>query len=110
MSAIPLLTLAVLPSTINRPPGVYVHGLLLFGLLALFVWGERLDQDDGATVVGVAAVAAAGGDGVRAGAGHPQAVGELPGADQQPGARGPRSRLTGLSATARWHGLARATR
>jgi transglutaminase-like putative cysteine protease len=60
-SAIPLLTLAVLPSTINRPPGVYVHGLLLFGLLALFVWGERLDQDDGATVVGVAAVAAAAG-------------------------------------------------
>ena len=61
MSAIPLLTLAVLPSTINRPPAVYVHGLLLFGLLALFVWGERLDQDEGATVVGVAAVAAAAG-------------------------------------------------
>ena len=61
VSAIPLLTLAVLPSTINRPPGVYVHGLLLFGLLALFVWGERLDQDDGAVVVGVAAIAAAAG-------------------------------------------------
>jgi transglutaminase-like putative cysteine protease len=53
--------MAVLPSTINRPPGVYVHGLLLFGLLALFVWGERLDQDDGALVVGVAAIAAAAG-------------------------------------------------
>ena len=61
VSAIPLLTLAVLPSTINRPPGVYVHGLLLFGLLALFIWGERLDQDDGAVVVGVAAIAAAAG-------------------------------------------------
>ncbi|MGZ4325143.1 MAG: transglutaminase-like domain-containing protein [Solirubrobacteraceae bacterium] len=61
IAAVPLLTLAVLPSTINRPPGVYVHGLLLFGLLALFVWGERLDQDDGTTVVGVAAVAAAAG-------------------------------------------------
>jgi transglutaminase-like putative cysteine protease len=61
IAAVPLLTLAVLPSTINRPPGVYVHGLLLFGLLALFVWGERLDQDDGATVVGVAAIAAAAG-------------------------------------------------
>ena len=61
VAAIPLLTLAVLPSTINRPPGVYVHGLLLFGLLALFVWGERLDQDDGAVVVGVAAIAAAAG-------------------------------------------------
>src|SRR6185312_11949825 len=61
VSAIPLLTLAVLPSTINRPPGVYIHGLLLFGLLALFVWGERLDQDDGAMVVGVAAIAAAAG-------------------------------------------------
>ena len=87
VAAVPLLTLAVLPSTINRPPGVYVHGLLLFGLLALFVWGERLDQDDGAVVVGVAAIAAARGNGVRAGAGHAQAVGQLPGADQQPGAR-----------------------
>ena len=61
VAAVPLLTLAVLPSTINRPPGVYVHGLLLFGLLALFVWGERLDQDDGAVVIGVAAIAAAAG-------------------------------------------------
>ncbi|HEX4671817.1 MAG TPA: transglutaminase domain-containing protein [Solirubrobacteraceae bacterium] len=61
VATVPLLTLAVLPSTINRPPGVYIHGLLLFGLLALFVWGERLDQDDGAMVVGVAAIAAATG-------------------------------------------------
>jgi protein-glutamine gamma-glutamyltransferase len=61
IAAIPLLTLAVLPSTINRPPGVYFHGLLLFGLLALFMWGGRLDRDDTATVVGIAAIAAAAG-------------------------------------------------
>ncbi|MGZ4196974.1 MAG: transglutaminase-like domain-containing protein [Solirubrobacteraceae bacterium] len=61
VSAIPLLTMAVLPSTINRPPDVYFHGLLLFGLLALFMWGGRLERDDAATVVGIAAVAAAAG-------------------------------------------------
>ena len=61
VAAIPLLTLAVLPSTINRPPDVYFHGLLLFGLLALFMWGGRLERDDAATVVGIAAVAAAAG-------------------------------------------------
>lgn len=60
-AALPLLTLAVLPSTLNRPAVVYVHGLVLFALLALFVWGERLERDDFAMVVGVAAVAAAAG-------------------------------------------------
>jgi hypothetical protein len=57
--ALPLLTLAVLPSTLSRPPVVYVHGLLLFGLLALFVWGERLERHDYATVVGLPLFAAA---------------------------------------------------
>ena len=109
VGAIPLLTLAVLPSTINRPPGVYVHGLLLFGLLALFVWGERLDQDDGAVVVGVAAIAAAAGM-----AFAPVLDTHKPWVNYQaltnslaPGAS---SRLTGRSATARSRGRVRATR
>jgi hypothetical protein len=59
VSALPLLTLAVLPSTLTRPPVVYVHGLLLFGLLALFIWGERLERDDYATLVALPAFAAA---------------------------------------------------
>ena len=105
----PLLTLAVLPSTINRPPGVYVHGLLLFGLLALFVWGERLDQDDGATVVGVAAVAAAAGM-----AFAPALDTHKPWINYQALtsslAPGRRSRSTGRSATARWPGPVRVTR
>jgi protein-glutamine gamma-glutamyltransferase len=56
--ALPLIALAVIPSTVLRPSLVYVHGLLLFGLLCLFMWGERLQRDDVATVLGLAAVAA----------------------------------------------------
>jgi protein-glutamine gamma-glutamyltransferase len=56
--ALPLIALAVIPSTVARPPLVYVHGLLLFALLALFMWGERLQRDDLATVLGLTAVAA----------------------------------------------------
>lgn len=58
VTALPLLTLAVLSSTLTRPPVVYVHGLLLFGLLALFIWGERIDRHDYATLVALPAVAA----------------------------------------------------
>ena len=61
VASLPLLTLAVLPSVIARPPQAYVHGLLLFALLALFIWGERLERDDYATVIGVSVVAAAAG-------------------------------------------------
>jgi protein-glutamine gamma-glutamyltransferase len=57
-AALPLIALAVIPSTVARPPLVYVHGLLLFALLALFMWGERLQRDDVATVLGLTAVAA----------------------------------------------------
>jgi protein-glutamine gamma-glutamyltransferase len=55
--ALPLIALAVIPSTVVRPPLVYVHGLLLFGLLCLFMWGERLHRDDIVTVLGLGAVA-----------------------------------------------------
>jgi protein-glutamine gamma-glutamyltransferase len=57
-AALPLIALAVIPSTVARPPLVYVHGLLLFALLALFMWGERLQRDDVATVLGLTAIAA----------------------------------------------------
>jgi transglutaminase-like putative cysteine protease len=56
--ALPLIALAVIPSTVVRPSLVYQHGLLLFVLLCLFMWGERLRSDDLATVLGLATVAA----------------------------------------------------
>jgi protein-glutamine gamma-glutamyltransferase len=55
--ALPLIALAVIPSTVVRPSMVYLHGLLLFALLCAFIWGERLHSDDLATVLGLAVVA-----------------------------------------------------
>ena len=60
-AALPLIALAVIPSTVARPTLVYVHGLLVFALLALFMWGERLQRDDVATVIGLAVLAAVAG-------------------------------------------------
>lgn len=40
-AALPLIALAVVPSTLLRPELPYLQGLLLFLLLALFIWGER---------------------------------------------------------------------
>ena len=56
--ALPLIALAVIPSTVVRPSLVYLHGLLLFVLLCFFMWGERIRSDDAATVLGLATVAA----------------------------------------------------
>ena len=38
----PLLALAVIPATVLRPTLPYVEGVLLFGLVVLFMWGDRL--------------------------------------------------------------------
>ena len=40
-AALPLIALAVVPSTLVRPQLPYLQGLLLFALLAAFMWGER---------------------------------------------------------------------
>ncbi len=56
-AALPLLTLAVVPMTLVRPQLPYLQGLLLFALLAAFMWGERLRRDAAATALVVAAVA-----------------------------------------------------
>ena len=45
-AALPLVVLAVVPSTLARPSLTYLHGLILFGLLAAFVWGERVPRND----------------------------------------------------------------
>lgn len=41
-AALPLIALAVVPAALARPSVPYVHGLILFGLLAFFMWGERV--------------------------------------------------------------------
>jgi protein-glutamine gamma-glutamyltransferase len=60
-AALPLLALAVVPMTLVRPQLPYLQGLLLFGLLAAFMWGERLRRDAAATALTVAAVAGVAG-------------------------------------------------
>ncbi len=44
-AALPLIALVVVPATLVRPQLPYLQGLLLFGLLALFMWGERVPPD-----------------------------------------------------------------
>jgi transglutaminase-like putative cysteine protease len=40
-AALPLIALAVVPSTLLRPELPYLQGVILFVLLVAFVWGER---------------------------------------------------------------------
>jgi transglutaminase-like putative cysteine protease len=56
-AALPLLALAVVPSTLVRPQLPYLQGFVLFALLAAFMWGERLRRDGAATALAVAAAA-----------------------------------------------------
>lgn len=59
---LPLTALAVVPSTLVRPHAPFVQGLILFGLMAAFAWGDRVRRASGAAgllAVLVAGVAAA---------------------------------------------------
>ena len=56
-AALPLLALAVVPSTLVRPQLPYVQGLILFALLAAFMWGERLRRQSVSTALAVATLA-----------------------------------------------------
>src|SRR6202034_3670868 len=56
-AALPLIALAVVPSTLVRPTAPSLQGLLLFGLVAFFVWGERLRFDGGHAALALLAVA-----------------------------------------------------
>lgn len=60
-AALPLLALAVVPSTLVRPQLPYLQGFVLFALLAAFMWGERLRRDGAATALAVAGVAGVAG-------------------------------------------------
>ena len=56
-AALPLVALAIVPATLVPPASAALQGLVLFGLLALFVWGERIPRDGVAAAVGVACAA-----------------------------------------------------
>jgi LPXTG-motif cell wall-anchored protein len=60
-AALPLIALAIVPSTLIRPQLPYVQGLLLFGLLAAFMWGERVRAGAAASAIGIIALAGVGG-------------------------------------------------
>ena len=55
-AALPLTALAVVPSTIVRPQFPYLQGLLLFALLAAFMWGERIPRPAAGSAVAVLGV------------------------------------------------------
>ena len=57
-AALPLVALAVVPSTLVRPQLPYLQGVVLFALLAAFMWGERLRRQTVSAAFTLAAVAA----------------------------------------------------
>ncbi len=60
-AALPLIALAIVPSTLIRPELPYMQGLLLFGLLAAFMWGERVRGGAAASAIGIVALAGVAG-------------------------------------------------
>ncbi len=60
-AALPLIALVVVPATLVHPRVPYLQGLILFALLAFFMWGERIAPDRrGAVVLACAATGAIG--------------------------------------------------
>jgi transglutaminase-like putative cysteine protease len=60
-AALPLIALAIVPSTLLRPGLPYLQGLILFALLALFLWGERIRLQGLAAALSLVILAAMGG-------------------------------------------------
>jgi hypothetical protein len=58
-AALPLVALVIVPATLMRPSLPYLQGLVLFALLAAFMWGERI-RSPGV----LSAIAVAGGAGI----------------------------------------------
>jgi protein-glutamine gamma-glutamyltransferase len=58
-AALPLIALVVVPATLVHPGLPYEQGLLLFGLLAFFMWGERVPVDRRGGVVLICALTGA---------------------------------------------------
>jgi hypothetical protein len=60
-AALPLVALAIVPATLVRPQLPYLQGLLLFALLAAFMWGERVRRQGVASALAIVAVVGVGG-------------------------------------------------
>jgi len=60
-AALPLIALAVVPSALEAADAEYLQGLLLFVLVAAFVWGERLGRRELLPALAVAGLAGVGG-------------------------------------------------
>ncbi|MGB9183722.1 MAG: transglutaminase domain-containing protein, partial [Solirubrobacteraceae bacterium] len=58
-AALPLIALAVVPATLVRPELPYAQGLVLFALLAAFMWAERLRRETAAAALALALLAGA---------------------------------------------------
>ena len=56
-AALPLIALAVVPATLVRPQFPYLQGLVLFALMAAFMWGERVRREAVGTAVVLATLA-----------------------------------------------------
>jgi protein-glutamine gamma-glutamyltransferase len=56
-AALPLVALAIVPSTLVPVRAPAIQGLILFGLLALFVWGERVVIGRRGAAIGLACAA-----------------------------------------------------
>jgi transglutaminase-like putative cysteine protease len=59
-AALPLIALAVVPMTLVKPQLPYLQGLILFALLAAFMWAERAPTRDAATAVAAVGLAGLG--------------------------------------------------
>jgi transglutaminase-like putative cysteine protease len=59
-AALPLVALAIVPTTLIKPELPYLQGLILFGLLAAFMWAERAPMRDAATAIAVVGLAGLG--------------------------------------------------
>ncbi len=60
VAALPLIVLAIVPSALTRPPVPYLHGIILFALVAAFMWGERVRRLRSVAAVAVVGVAGLG--------------------------------------------------
>jgi hypothetical protein len=59
VAALPLIALATIPDTVVHPRFAYVDGVLLFVLLAGFLWADRIDRYESLAATGLCALAGA---------------------------------------------------
>lgn len=59
-AALPVVALAIVPATLVRPQLPYLQGLVLFALLAAFLWGDRLRREAAGAAVTIAVLAGVG--------------------------------------------------